>query len=332
METFKIYFWIVFALAVIGSAIQAFFPQLLGGKLDEFLTNEAILLMIIFIVTLTTMFSLKGLCMNTSSCAREGFENEGNPLINQWKDIVTKDKLNQLCSLQSEIYKKVYALEKGVKADPENGIEGDEKPEAIARMNTEKTFTDLMPGGNFDCGLLERVSAAADIDSFFVESANLPENYLNRAFELAAACARLCERLLKKVDSAIEKPSIPDVKFEGFINPNQKVCSPELIEERRKFIREKKLSEDQQACLLPEQVPLETKEDIVKKRLGIMMAQWDAYQPKLPYDFREGEKPYKKMPIADMVGYALAIKAKLDKIQKSAESGEIVNDLKTEEK
>jgi hypothetical protein len=63
-----------------------------------------------------------------------------------------------------------------------------------------------------------------------------------------------------------------------------------------------------------------------------MMAQWDAYQPKLPYDFREGEKPYKKMPIADMVGYALAIKAKLDKIQKSAESGEIVNDLKTEEK
>ena len=33
-----------------------------------------------------------------------------------------------------------------------------------------------------------------------------------------------------------------------------------------------------------------------------------------------------------MVGYALAIKAKLDKIQKSAESGEIVNDLKTEGK
>ena len=332
METFKIYFWIVFALAVIGSAIQAFFPQLLGGKLDEFLTNEAILLMIIFTVTITTMFVLKGLCMNSSSCAREGFENESNPVINQWKDIVTKDKLEQLCSLQSEIYKKVYALEKGVKADPERGIEGDEKPEAIARMNTEKTFTDLMPGGNFDCVLLQRVSAAADIDSFFVESANLPENYLNRAFELAAACARLCERLLKKVDSAIEKPSIPDVKFEGFINPNQKVCSPELIEERRKFIREKKLSEDEQACLLPEEVPLETKEETVKKRLGIMMAQWDAYQPKLPYDFREGEKPYKKMPIADMVSYALLIKAQLDKIQKSAESGEIVNDLKAEGK
>lgn len=332
METFKIYFWIIFALAVIGSAVQVFFPQLLGGKLDEFLTNEAILLMIIFIVTITTMFALKGLCMNSSSCAREGFENEGNPVINEWKDIVTNNKLNELCSLRAEIYKKVYALEKGVKADPERGIDGDEKPEAIARMNTERTFTDLMPGGNFDCGLLERVSAAADIDSFFVESANLPENYLNRAFELAAACARLCERLLKKVDSAIEKPTIPDVKFEGFINPNQKVCSPELIEERRKFIREKKLSEDQQACLLPEQVPLQTKEDIVKKRLDTLEAQWDAYQPKLPYDFREGEKPYKKMPIADMVGYAQSIKAKLDKIQKSAESGEIVNDLKTEEK
>ena len=332
METFKIYFWIIFALAVIGSAVQVFFPQLLGGKLDEFLTNEAILLMIIFIVTITTMFALKGLCMNSSSCAREGFENEGNPVINEWKDIFTNNKLNELCSLRAEIYKKVYALEKGVKADPERGIDGDEKPEAIARMNTERTFTDLMPGGNFDCGLLERVSAAADIDSFFVESANLPENYLNRAFELAAACARLCERLLKKVDSAIEKPTIPDVKFEGFINPNQKVCSPELIEERRKFIREKKLSEDQQACLLPEQVPLQTKEDIVKKRLDTLEAQWDAYQPKLPYDFREGEKPYKKMPIADMVGYAQSIKAKLDKIQKSAESGEIVNDLKTEEK
>jgi hypothetical protein len=332
METFKIYFWIIFALAVIGSAIQVFFPQLLGGKLDEFLTNEATLLMIILIVTITTMFALKGLCMNTSSCAREGFENEGNPVINQWKDIVTKNKLDELCSLQSEIYKKVYTLEKGVKADPEHGIDGDEKPEAIARMNTEKTFTDLMPGGNFDCGLLQRVSAAADIDSFFVESANLPENYLNRAFELAAACARLCERLLKKVDSAIEKPSIPDVKFDGFTNPNQKVCSPELIEERRKFIREKKLSEDEQACLLPEEVPLETKDDIVKKRLETLATQWEAYQPKLPFDFREAEKPYKKMPIADMVTYAMAIKAKLDKIQKSADSGEIVNDLKAGEK
>jgi len=332
METFKIYFWIVFALAVIGSAIQVFFPHLLGAKLDEFLRNETILLMIIFIVTLTTMFALKGLCMNSSSCAREGFENEGNPVISQWKDIVTKNKLDELCSLQAEIYKKVYALEKGVKADPEHGIEGDEKPDSIARMNAEKTFTDLMPGGNFDCGLLQRVSAAADIDSFFVESAALPDNYLNRAFELAAACARQCERLSKKVGAAIEKPSIPDVKFDGFTNPNQKVCSPELIEQRRKFIREKKLSEDEQACLLPEEVPLETKDEIVKKRLETITAQWDAYQPKLPYDFREGEKPYKKIPIADMVGYALLIKAQLDKVQKSAESGEIVNDLKAEGK
>ena len=62
-----------------------------------------------------------------------------------------------------------------------------------------------------------------------------------------------------------------------------------------------------------------------------MMAQWDAYQPKLPIESIV-EIPYKKMPIADMVGYALAIKAKLDKIQKTAESGEIINDLKTEEK
>jgi hypothetical protein len=309
------------------AALQNYAPHLISKELDSFLTKETALIILLLVVFWGMTLMLRSLCKATGGiCARdnEGFEDaaESSPL-DSWKAIATANQLDKICSLHDELYKNIYANEKGAGDDV--------KPEAVAKANTEKTFSELTPSGTFDCQLLSKINKATDIDSFFVAISEAPSNFLVQAFESAAASARLCTRLLKQANAAISNPTIPTLPrtTEPFVNPNTQVCSPEVIEQRRKWIREKKLSEDAQACLLPEEVPADTKNQDSMNAINGITSTFNNYSPKLPYDWKNGEKPYGKMSIPDILTIALDAKKQLDKIKNKAESGEIVKDIKT---
>jgi hypothetical protein len=152
-----------------------------------------------------------------------------------------------------------------------------------AKERVEKQFSEGTSNGTVNCAFVDRVNQAKDIDSFFTE--------------------------------------IQSLKKEGFVDPSVGICSPEVTEERRKFLREKKLDEEAQRCLLPEEVPFEKKETVAMDKVKKIQSTYDAY-------LRLG----KKAPLlSDLVTTSQDLLKKLEDLKKKAESGAIVKELALED-
>jgi hypothetical protein len=106
-------------------------------------------------------------------------------------------------------------------------------------------------------------------------------------------------------------------KKEGFVDPSVGICSPEVTEERRKFLRQKKLDEAAQRCLLPEEVPLESKETVAANKLKKIQDTYDAYIRMSP----------RKPLLSDVISKSLDLEQKLEEKKKAAESGAILSQL-----
>lgn len=287
-ETLKLFGILLLIFIVVGSILQTIkaFPNLLNKEFDVFASKTTILLILIVICFGLFMYFLQ-------LRAREGFQDGAQQttvdLLQRWKTLSSNLKLADVCKLFNEMETQMVAYEKG--APP------DELTEQQAKERVEAIFQKESPSGVFSCVKFQAIQDANDIDTLFVKIQEVPDSFLLQALDTAKACRKLLREQLIKVEKSLNK-DVTELTYilEPFVDRSVGICSADIVEERRKFLREKKLSEAQQACLLPEEVPLESKEEIVSKKMDTLLRGVDRTEmEKLPAILQQANEFKKKL-------------------------------------
>ena len=306
MESYSTLLYSFLAIVAVGALLQTFkvFPTFFDTYFDWTASKMTISLILLAV----SFFVLMGLLQLLIRSNRGGFGNEGfetPKVMDQWKQLSETYKLSDICALKARIEEKVFAVEKGA---PPN-----QSTDAQARERVDKLFSEKTSSGPLNCSLLKPVDEAKDIDTFFVEIQKLPDTVLIQAHETAERMYSLLQKQSGDLTNALDKKDAVG-KEEGFVDPSVGICSPEIVEERRKFLRQKKLDEQAQRCLLPEEVPLESKEDVAAAKLKKFQDTYDAYIRMSPG----------KALINTLLTDSLEIEKKLDETKQKAEAGTLL--------
>lgn len=249
---------ILIGIILLGAFFQT--AHLFPTFFDKYFDIAASKITIAFILILVSMVGLSFFLRGRN---REGFETEGPNAMKLWNELTEKYQIKDVCEMKSSIQDKLIAIEKGI---PPNAVTDDQ-----AREQVEKIFTKGTSNGTVNCESFQKVNDAKDIDSFFTVVQELPDSFLIQVQDTAERIKSLLEKQYSSIANSLAK------KEEGFVDTGVGICSPEIVEERRKFLRQKKLDEDAQRCLLPEEVPFESKDTIAVNKIKKIQAVYDAY-------------------------------------------------------
>ena len=286
-------YWVLGTL-LMGALLQTLLPNLFSRDFNVFLSKVTIgsILLVASFVGLQLFLKVH------NSSYREGFEAKEKTAMELWKEMSDLYQMSEVCALKKRIEARILPVEKGV---PPN-----ELTDTQARERTEKYFVKDTSHGSVNCVAFEKVQKAKDIDTFFVTVQELPNTFLIQVYETAQRSNSLLREKVSEIEKSLKKK-------EGFVDPSVGVCSPEIVEERRKFLREKKLDEAAQRCLLPEEVPFESKEKVATQKVKKLQDTYDAYIRMYPG----------KPTVDEMLAKAKEMEKKLDQIKKDAESGDL---------
>ena len=260
---YSIAVYTLLGIILVGALIQTFhvFPTFFDKTFDLAASKVTIAFCLILVSIVGLQFFLQKLKDWNRS---EGFETEDLPTaMKQWNQLVEKYQISDVCEMKGRIQEKLFAIEKGV---PPNTMTDDQ-----AREQVEKIFTKGTSNGPVNCESFQKVNNAKDIDSFFTVVQELPDSFLIQVQETAETVKSLLEKQAVTVADSLAK------KQEGFVDTSVGICSPEIVEERRKFLRQKKLDEEAQSCLLPEEVPFDSKDTIAVNKIKKIQQTYDAY-------------------------------------------------------
>lgn len=275
-------------------------PTIFTKELDVFMTKMTfglILLTVICVFLLPAFFRI-----------REGFATTPDP-IEQWKKIVEEEKLTDLCSTIQDVQSKMALLEKG---SPPDELTDDQ-----ARELVKDSFTKNVPSGPFSCVAFKQIQANSDLDNFIVNIQTVPDTYLVQAHETAVYCEKQYIAQLDTVKGSLNVKNAPkvDLPLESFVD----VCTPDIVEQRKKLMRDKKLSEAAEKCLLPEEVPGPTKQEEVSKKIEALQNSF--------FDYKEKNKITRQIP--EIVKSCKKIAAELEAYKNKAQSGALASEIKT---
>jgi hypothetical protein len=298
MDSYSIGLLTGIGIIFLGAAIQTF--HLMPTFFDKVFDLAASKITVAFLLIVLSFLGVSAFLQHMN---REGFQNE-NKAISKWKEMSETYYISEVCSIENSIKQKLMPIYK----------QQDNLTDQQAEERFEKIVSDGTSNGAVSCGLVKPVMEAKDIDSFFTAVQLLPNTFLIQLQETAFNLNILVQKQYDEVMESLDNK-------EGFMDPSVGICSPEITEERRKFLREKKLDEAAQRCLLPEEVPLEKKDDIALGKVKKIQDTYDAYIRMSP------GKPI----IGDLVLKTQDLLKKLDELKKKAESGEIVQELQLPE-
>jgi hypothetical protein len=259
--------YIFLGIILVGALIQTFhmFPTFFDKTFDL----AASKITIAFLLILVSIVGLQFFLQNLKRWNRnEGFQTEEASLptaMKQWNQLVEKYQISEVCDIKGRIQEKLFVLEKGV---PPNTMTDDQ-----AREQVEKIFAKGTSNGPVNCESFQKVNNAKDIDSFFTAVQELSDSFLIQVQETAETVKLLLEKQALTVADSLAKKE----EQEGFVDTSVGICSPEIVEERRKFLRQKKLDEEAQSCLLPEEVPFDSKDTIAENKIKKIQQTYDAY-------------------------------------------------------
>lgn len=309
-----ILYCILLVLLVIGAFMELSNPTFVNPEFKYIFIKITLGILAIFLSFYLLIFFL-------SFRNREGFEDKD--VFQNTKAILEDNKLEQICKVYDDVYKNIFKVEKGI--PPESFT--DEQ----AREKTLNIIKKEMIQGPISCPKVQKLKEAVnakDIDALFTVTQELPNSFLVEAFETAKGCRALLKKNVDEIqvtlagakdgtipNENLDKMEVSVTGNEGFIDPSVGVCSPEITEERRKFLREKKLSEKAQSCLLPEEVPLDKKDSYIQTKLDKINATFKEYLK------TETSKETIQAILDDCAYY----KKELDKIKKQGESGNLAN-------
>jgi hypothetical protein len=286
MELNSIVLGTVVGVILLGAAIQTF--HLFPTFFDKYFDKTASILTVCAILLVVSVLLLQQLLQWN----REGFEdaNQKPKAMVQWKEMTETYSIPAVCSIKQQIAERLLPVEK----------EQNKLTETQANERIDKLFP-------LNCALLDPVSKAKDIDTFFTRVQMVPNTMLIEVYQTAEKAAQLLEKQYNDIQDALQKR-------EGFVDPSVGICSPEITEERRKFLREKRLDEAAQRCLLPEEVPFERKEDIAAEKVKKIQETYDAAM----------RMNLKKPLLSDLVAKSQDYLKKLEEIKRKAESGQLL--------
>jgi hypothetical protein len=294
---------VVAGILVLLSILQTYkvAPHIFTKELDVFMTKMTfglILLTVIYVFIIPTFFRI-----------REGFADTPPDPIEQWKKIVKEEQLTDLCSTIQDVQSKMALLEKG---SPPDELTDDQ-----ARELVKDSFTKNIPSGPFSCVAFKQIQANSDLDNFVVNLQTVPDTYLVQAHETALYCEKQYIAQLDTVKGSLDVKKAPkvDLPLESFVD----VCTPDIVEQRKKLIRDKKLSEAAEKCLLPEEVPGPTKQEQVSKKIEAIQNSF--------FDYKEKKKITRQIP--EIVKSCKKIAADLEAYKNKAQSGALASDIKT---
>lgn len=292
--------WISLLIIGIGAILQTFhlLPSILDKEFDIAASKLTIAGVFFVLSGIFLLFFFKQLLKSNRSI-REGFE--GQTAMSKWKELATKYQIVEVCDLKNRIREKMIEVEKGSGAKP---LTDEQASEAV-----DKTFEKGTLTGSLNCAAVKKVDGAGDIDSFFTAIQEVSDNILVQTQETAENLTKLLEDQNKKIDEALKQ------KNEAFIDMSVGVCSPEIVEERRKFLRQKKLDEEAERCLLPEEVPFDNKDAAAKVKIQRFQETYDSYIRTFP----------QKLTIGELLQKAKDAEDKLNKRRQEAESGALLN-------
>ena len=264
------------------------FPTFFDKLFDQTASKLTVAVVLLFASAGILAFFLQSL----TRFNREGFTDVKDipKAMTEWKKLTDDYSVAAVCSIKKQIEDKLIPVEK----------QTNKLTDAQAKERVAKLFP-------LNCELVEPVNKAKDIDTFFTTVQLLPNTFLVEVYETAEKSTQMLEKQANEIQSALQKK-------EGFIDPSVGICSPEVTEERRKFLREKKLDEAAQRCLLPEEVPFEKKEDVALGKLKKMQETYDAAMRLTP----------KKALLSDLVAKSQDLLKMLEETKKKAESGELL--------
>lgn len=334
MKIVRWFFYILLPIILLGTYIQAAksFPDYFTPDFDEFLQKLTVVSILLAIVIACYFFFMK-------SRNREGFAEQDASVgpMDTWREMVSKYSLQDLCKLIGEMEAKMIPAEKGVPPD--------QKTDAQAREAVQQEFLKGNAVGLFSCDLFQKVQAAQDIDQFFTVLQEVPDTFFAEAHSTANVALNLLLKQKQSFDDALKNPT-----KEGFRDVSTKVCSPDIVEQRRKFLREQKLSQEAEQCLLPEEVPNDSKESVVRAKLKKLEATYLEYLAYLA-NKKSSRPPFVKAPgmeridnklvsteelyplrnqaIDKILEQANIVRIELEQAAKKTESGEIVSEIQT---
>lgn len=300
---------IVLAIILLGNAIQTF--KLAPSFFDAYFDLTATKLTVAAVVLAASAIGLMIFLQNRN---REGFQTPSP--MEKWKQLQKDFSVAEVCALKKNLDSKVFAVMKG---EPPNEISAEQ-----ARERTNKVFEATTRYGVIDCELVELVNKAKDIDSFFEAIQRLPTSFCVQVYDTVKRMSFLLENQYKEFQKEKAKAELEKKKNEGFIDRSVGICSPAVVEERRKFLREKKLDQAAQSCLLPEEVPLEEKETIASNHIQKML---DFYGQSLRPPNAKLEDLAQTPTIQEMMEKSLKIAAFFDKNEKDAKEGKLFKPL-----
>jgi hypothetical protein len=294
MESYSYSILTVVGIVLLGALLQT--TKVLPTVLDKLFDEAASNLTVTGILFAVSFLILMGFLQTLTRANREGFETGVPKLLDKWKQLTNTYQVADVCALKKRIEEKLIPVEKG-------------SPPTLTDQQARERVEKML--GSLNCTLLEKVNEAKDIDSFFTVIREVPDSFLIQVQDTAERMTQLLQKQYDDVMKSLEKK-------EGFVDPSVGVCSPEITEERRKFLRQKKLDEAAQKCLLPEEVPLESKEKVAEAKLKKLQDTYDAYIRMSP------GKPL----ISSLMERSLDLESKLEAKKKAAESGAILSEIR----
>lgn len=301
-----IYWLIPVGIVLIGALVQTFkvAPSFFDKNFDFTATKLTIAAVLLGASIVFLLFFLKA----RNQLNREGFQTK--TAMDSWKELVDTYQLRQLCELKKRVEDKAFLSIKGSPPDQLTDVQ--------ARERTDKLFNEGTSQGSMNCALFNKTIEAKDIDTFFVAIQELPSGFLIQSYDTAVLIRNLLKEQLQKLkESLAEQEKMMKsgtVVGEGFIDPSVGICSAEIVQERRKFLRQKKLDEAAQRCLLPEEVPFESKDKIAENYIKKLLNTYLNYM----------QFPPGRPTMDSLLRESLNIEAELNKAQDDAQSGKLI--------
>lgn len=313
MDTFQIFFLFLVAVGLIAAILQTFGPaawkSYFQQELDPFFTSITKSLLGLLGITFIMILLVR------TARNREGFQNP-DTFVKQVQDRLKSLKAEQICVIFGEIEKNIFDSEKIPTVT--EGTRGPITPsDTEAKERTRTVLSRALTAGILDCNLIKTLlSAELTDDILYGQLSTVPDDLYIQLYQAIEYSSQETEKALNEFKQSLdvriaEEP--PNV-FEQFMD----LCTPEVAEQRRKFLREQKLTEQQQQCLLPEEVVPSEKDPVMKRKLETMETRYTNFLRSSP----------NRPTIEFLLEKYKMSKAELETYKQKAEQGQLQDELK----
>lgn len=270
---------------ILGALVQTFVPGVMSQQTSD--SFSAVTLAIVGIV-----LSTWGMMLFLQLKNREGFQTQTG--LDRWKAFAETQRLEEICSLYTDIYAKMLAVEKGT---PPDVVLTDAK----AREKTDALVGSRMKGEPLPCAKVADALKAKTDQSLTPLLLDLPDTLGIQAYETALACRSLLIDAYMRYMDAKRKAEEEKEKAEGF----EDLCTSEQLQQQKAAEATPPLSQGAKTCKKPDSVPPEKLKATIEDKI-VKMEQMLAFSER-------------KDPLGKVLDDCLYFKGQLEKEKKEAE-------------